>query len=173
MARQPAVLGKGGGTRRGTWRIPASVMAGSLLTILPFVTVIPLIPPFGLMMALGWRLKRPDALPSWSALLLGLFDDLVSGQPFGCAMVLWTVCFLVIDIIDTRLVWRDFGHNWLIATGSIAFCLIAGRLIATGIDAHVDTVLLFQVIVSAGMFPLIMRLCARIDPVRDRTGELG
>ena len=173
MARNPAALGSGRTRTRGAWRIPASIMGGSLIGTLPFVAAFPILPPAGLMMLLAWRLKRPDAIPSWSALLFGLFDDLLSGQPLGSAVVLWTLCMLVVDILDTRLMWRDFAQNWLIGAGAIAFCLIAGRLLATAFGAHVDTVLLFQVILSAGLFPLAMWVCKRIDPVRDRTGEIG
>lgn len=168
MARRPAAFAQGGSRTRGAWRIPASIIGGSLLTILPFVAQLPLLPPFGLMMMLGWRLRRQDALPPWSAVLFGLFDDLVSGQPLGSAMLLWTLCFIAIDILDTRLVWRDFRHDWLIASGAIAFCLIAGRLFASPFGAHVDTMLLFQIIMSAGLFPFIMWLCARIDPAREQ-----
>jgi rod shape-determining protein MreD len=145
------------------WLAPATIMLGSLVTILPFVASVALLPPFGLLMLLGWRMQRPDALRPWAAVLLGLFDDLVSGQPLGSAMLLWTSCFIAIDILDTRLVWRDFWQDWLIATGAIGFCLIAGRLVATSFGAHVDTVLLLQIIISAALYPLIARLCARLD----------
>jgi hypothetical protein len=83
------------------------------------------------MMLLGWRLhaRRFDAV--WAPVPLGFFDDLVSGQPLGSAMLLWTMCVLGIDVLDTRLVWRDFWQDWLIASGAIGFCLIAGRLVAS------------------------------------------
>ncbi len=153
--------------RQAPWRIPAlSVMAGSALTLLPMIATFPILPPFGLMMLLGWRLARPDALPVWAPLLLGLFDDLISGQPFGSAMLLWSVSFLVIDLLDQRLVWRDFWQDWLLAAGAICACLIAGRLIASPIGAHVDTVLLLQAIISLMLFPLISRLIAWLDRKR-------
>lgn len=168
MPPRPAAFGEGGSSTRGGWRIPATILGGSLLTILPVVVQLPVMPPFGLMMMLGWRLRRQDALPPWSAVLFGLFDDLVSGQPLGSAMLLWTLCFLVIDILDTRLMWRDFRHDWLIASGAICFCLVMGRLFASPFSAHVDTMLVFQVVLSAGLFPFVMWLCARIDPRREQ-----
>jgi rod shape-determining protein MreD len=148
---------------RAAWLAPVTIMLGSLVTILPFVATVALMPPFGLLMLLGWRMRRPDALKPWAAVLLGMFDDLVSGQPLGSAMLLWTLCFIVIDVLDTRLVWRDFWQDWLLASGAIGFCLIAGRLAATQFGAHVDTVLLLQIIISAALYPLIARLCARLD----------
>ncbi len=143
-----------------------TVLLGSSLTILPIIASVALMPPFGLLMLLGWRLTRGDSLPIWSPLLLGLYDDLVSGQPTGSAMLLWTICFLVIEVIDQRLVWRDFWQDWGLAAGAIAFCLIAGRFFASPLGAHVDTVLLLQILVSTLLYPLIARLCAWIERVR-------
>src|SRR3546814_20303414 len=69
--------------------LPAiSVMLGSLVTIIPVIFPGGLLPPFGLMVLLAWRLLRPESLKIWSPVLLGLFDDLLSGQPFGSAMLL-------------------------------------------------------------------------------------
>ena len=148
-------------------KLPVStVIVGSLLTLWPFVATFPMLPPFGLLMLLGWRLRLPEVFPIWGALPLGLFDDVVSGQPLGSAMLLWTLCFFVIDTIDARLVFRDFWQDWLIAAGAIGFCLIAGRLFAAPLASHVDTVLLLQIAVSILLFPLIVLLCAWLDDKR-------
>ena len=146
----------------------ASVLLGSLATIVPVITLHPALPPLGLMVLLGWRLLRPELLPIWSAALFGLFDDLVSGQPMGSAVLLWTVAFFAIELFDTRLVWRDFWQDWLIGAGAIGFCLIAGRLIASPIAAHVDTMLLVQILLSVLLFPLVARLVAWLDRKRGR-----
>lgn len=156
-------LGRTEERSRAAWLAPLSVVLGSMVTILPLIATFPWLPPIGLLMLLGWRLHRADALKVWAPVPLGLFDDMVSGQPLGNAMLLWTLCFLAIDVLDTRLVWRDFWQDWLIASGAIGFCLIAGRLIATPFEAHVDTALLLQVIIACTFFPLFSRLCARLD----------
>jgi rod shape-determining protein MreD len=145
----------------------ATVVAGSLITILPTIGSVGLMPPFGLLMLIGWRLSRMESLPIWAPLPLGLIDDLLSGQPTGSAMLLWTLCFLAIDIVDQRLVWRDFLQDWALAAGSVAFCLIATRFFASPIGAHVDTVLIGQILVSTLLYPLIARLCAWIERVRN------
>ncbi|MES2450990.1 MAG: rod shape-determining protein MreD [Pseudomonadota bacterium] len=146
---------------------PASVLLASLATTWPFVATFPFLPPLGLMMLLGWRLTRPDVFRIWAPLPLGFFDDLVSGQPLGSAMLLWTLCFFMIDLIDQRLVFRDFWQDWLIASGAIGFCLIVGRLVAAPIGAHVDTVLLLQIVISTMLFPLVARFCAWLDRKRE------
>ena len=71
-----------------------------------------------------------------------------------------------IDLLDQRLVWHDFWQDWLLAAGGIASCLILGRLIASPIGAHVDTVLLLQVIVSIMLYPVMTRLIAWLDRKR-------
>ena len=143
-------------------------MLGSLVTIVPVIVTFPILPPFGLLMLLAWRLPRPEVLPIWSPLLLGLFDDLVSGQPIGSAMLLWTLCFFMIDVVDRRLMFRDFWQDWLIAAGAVAACLVLARLIAAPFGAHVDTVLVFQMIASILAFPLVARLVGWIDAKRSR-----
>lgn len=156
-------LGRNQKRPRVIWLAPLTIVLGSMVTLLPFVATVTFLPPFGLMMLLGWRLARGDAMKVWMPVPLGFFDDMVSGQPLGSAMLFWTMCVLAIEVFDTRLVWRDFWQDWLIASGAIAFCLIAGRLVATPIYAHVDTALLFQIVISAALFPVIARFCRWLD----------
>src|SRR3546814_13084177 len=62
------------------------VILGSVVTILPMIAVTTSLPPFGLLLLLAWRLLRPELWPLWIAVPLGLFDDIMSGQPLGSAM---------------------------------------------------------------------------------------
>jgi rod shape-determining protein MreD len=143
-----------------------TVVAGSLLTALPVITIVPALPPFGLLMLLAWRLLARFALRPWAAAPLGFFDDLVSGQPLGSATLLWSLCFLAIEMVEQRLVFRDFWQDWLIAGGAIAFCIGVGRLIAVPVGAHVDTVLWAQIVMAVMLFPLAARIVAWIDRKR-------
>lgn len=140
-----------------------TVMAGSLLTILPLGITLPLLPPMGLLVLLAWRLLAPLALRRWAPAPLGLFDDLLSGQPLGSAMLLWTLSFFLIDLFDQRTMFRDFSADWLIAAGAIAFCLVGGRILAVPMGAQVDTMLLAQIIVSILLFPFAARAIAWVD----------
>src|SRR5690606_6897260 len=140
-----------------------SIVIGSLATLLPFKAAFPILPPFGLLMLLAWRLQRPDLLKPWTPVWLGLIDDLVGGQPLGNSMLFWTVSCILIDVRDTRIVWRDFFQDWLLAAGAIGFCLIGGRLVASPFTSHVDTVLLVQVLIAIAMFPVLSPLVTRLD----------
>ncbi|MBN8810939.1 MAG: rod shape-determining protein MreD [Sphingomonas sp. 67-41] len=153
---------------RSIWLAPLSVVLGSMTTLLPVVATVPFLPPFGLMMLLAWRLMRGDSMKVWMPVPLGFFDDMLSGQPLGSAMLLWSAAVLMVDVLDTRLVWRDFWQDWLIASGAIAFVLIGGRLVAAPFTAHVDTALLIQILISAALFPVVARFCAWLDRDKKR-----
>ncbi|MCT8000520.1 rod shape-determining protein MreD [Sphingomonas sanguinis] len=149
-----------------------TVMAGSLVAIVPVVAIVPLQPPMGLLMLLAWRLVARFALRLWAAAPLGLFDDLLSGQPLGSAMLLWSLTSLAIDLFEHRLVFRDFWQDWLIASGAIAFCLITGRFLAVPVGAQVDAPLILQIVITILLFPMATRLVAWIDRKRGRN-EVG
>nr|WP_197975103.1 MULTISPECIES: rod shape-determining protein MreD [Sphingomonas] len=140
-----------------------TVMAGSLMTIVPLIATIPILPPFGFVMLLAWRLLARYALRPWAAAPLGLFDDLLSGQPLGSAVLLWSLAFVAIDMIEQRLVYRDFWQDWLIASGGIACCVIGGRFLGVRVGTHVDTVLLAQIVITMMLFPLAARIVATIE----------
>ena len=68
-------LGRSEKMPRSIWLAPLSVVLGSMTTLLPVVATVPLLPPFGLMMLLAWRLMRGDAMKVWMPVPLGFPDD--------------------------------------------------------------------------------------------------
>lgn len=145
----------------------ASIVMFSMVTTLPIFTAQPLLPPLGFMMMLAWRLVRPGLLPVWSGTPFGLMDDIFSGQPFGSAGLLWSLSMLVIEIIDSRAIWRDHIQDWLIAATLITAVLLTGLWISGLAHAAPNvTVLLPQIIVSILIYPLVVRICARLDSWR-------
>jgi rod shape-determining protein MreD len=141
-----------------------TVMLGSASTILPIIAVTPALPPFGLLFLLAWRLLRPELWPLWIAVPLGLLDDVMSGQPIGSAMFLWTVTLIGIEIWSSRLLWRDYWQDWLIAAISISFCILGGSYFAR-LSAGGGSVLVVlpQIAWSILLFPAVVRVCAMID----------
>jgi rod shape-determining protein MreD len=122
-------------------------------------------PPFGLLILLSWRLLRPEVWRAWIGAPLGLFDDMMSGQPIGSAMFLWTVALIGIDAIEHRLIWRTYKQDWLIATVAIIFCA-AGGLFFVAITGGGDVNWMLVAPVTGWsilLFPFIVRQCARID----------
>lgn len=154
--------------QRLPWRLHivpvASTLIGSCAGLLPFVASAPVIPPFGLLMALGWRLLRPELWPAWMALPLGLADDLITGATPGTAMTLWTIAFLGIDLIDSRPMWRDHWLDWWIATSAILFCAVGTWAIGAAISGGGLLVpLVPPALIAVFAFPPIARLCAMLD----------
>lgn len=143
----------------------ASVMFGSFITaVLPVIAQSPLLPPLGLMLLLAWRVLRPDFWPLWIGLPLGLFEDLMSGQPLGSSVLIWSVILLVLDFEGQRHFWRDYWHGWFTASLALTFGLSAGWFVShlSGSGGSI-TLILPQLAYSIGLFPLIVRICAGLD----------
>ena len=147
-----------------------STMVGSLLPgLLPIIAQAPILPPFGLLVLLAWRLLRPGFWAAWAPLPLGLFDDLVSGQPVGSAMFSWTVALLVIEASERSVLWRDYLQDWLVACAAIAGVLATGYLFALFAGGAAPILAIVpQILASMLLFPGIARLCARLDTWRLR-----
>jgi len=103
----------------------------------------------------------------WAGAPLGAFDDLYSGQPFGSAILLWSLAMLVMEIVDVRLRWRGFLQDWALAAALIAAYLVlaAGLANATGGNSPVAAILP-QLALSLILHPLVTRLVAGLDRFR-------
>lgn len=144
-----------------------TVLLGSLIPQLPIASAVPLIPPLGFMMLLSWRLVRPGLLPVWAGFPLGLFDDLFSGQPFGCAVLLWSVTMLGIELVEARFPWRGFFQDWLVGGVVVTWYLVIAALFSGGrIGGTALLVLMPQVVVSIVLIPVMSRLVAFLDRFR-------
>jgi rod shape-determining protein MreD len=148
--------------------IPAlSVMLGSLTAVLPMIATAPILPPFGLLMLLAWRLLVRELWPVWAALPLGFFDDMLSGQPLGSSAFLWTIAFFVIELFDRRMMWRDYKQDWLIGAGLLSATLLGGLVIANLTGGATSPVYIVpQIIISCLCLPLAVRICAVLDRLR-------
>ncbi len=119
------------------------------------------------MILIAWRLLHRTMWPVWAAIPLGAFDDLLSGQPLGSAMILWTLAFFALDLLDRRMMWRDSWQDWALAGLLIAALLGGGLLMAnfTGGDSRVS-ILWPQFLLSLLLFPITSRFCAGLDHIR-------
>jgi rod shape-determining protein MreD len=141
-----------------------STMAASLLALLPFFPAAPLVPEIALLVVIAWRLLRPEIWPAHMALGLGLFNDLVAGHPLGQSMALWTLIFLACDFIDSRLGFRDYWMDWLIAAAAILLHAAIAWEIAILMGSRIDfAVLLPQTIAGILVYPVVARLVLGLD----------
>lgn len=142
----------------------ASVIAGSLITLVPVVSQVPVLPPLALMIFLGWRFLRPEIWPVWAGLPFGLIDDLFSGNPLGSGMLLWTAIMIALELAENRSMWRDYWIDWLVATGALAFYIVGTMAISALIGGGwVLFPILPQIATAVLLVPLVLRLCARLD----------
>ena len=141
-----------------------STLAASLLALLPIVAASPIVPEIALLILIAWRLLRPEIWPAHIALGLGLFNDFVAGHPLGQSMAIWTMIFLACDYIDSRLGFRDYWMDWLIAAAAIAFHSAAAWYIGALMGSRISfAVMLPQLGVSVLVYPLAARAVLGLD----------
>lgn len=141
-----------------------STLAACLLQLLPIIVSSPLIPDLGFLVLISWRLMRPEMWSPVIALPLGLFNDLVAGHPLGQSMAVWTSLFIIFDIIDSRVLFRDYWMDWLIAAAAISVYIFAGWYIGTLMgNAAGFTVMLPQLAASILAYPIVARVILFLD----------
>jgi rod shape-determining protein MreD len=142
-------------------------MIGSMTPLLPIIATAPVMPPWGLLVLLAWRMLHRNLWPVWMGIPLGVFDDIFSGQPLGSAMMLWTLALLGLDVLDRRMIWRDFWQEWGIAGALVAAMLLLQLLISYATGGATNPLLLLpQMLLSILAFPLVARTCAMLDDWR-------
>lgn len=141
-----------------------ATIAASFMNLLPMVSTAPLMPPTGFLMLLAWRLLRPELWPVWIGVPLGLIDDVLSGQPLGTAMSFWTLTLLVLDLIDSYMIWRDYWIDWAVALIAVVLYILAGYWFS-GLRSSPMSIesLIPQMLLSILVFPAFVRICARLD----------
>ena len=145
----------------------ASIMLGSLVPQLPIASAVPLVPPLGFLLLLGWRLVRPGLLPVWAGFPLGLFDDLFSGQPFGSAIMLWSATMLLLEILETRFPWRGFFQDWIVSGLLATWYLVIAAILSGGkVGGVMLAVLIPQVTLTLILIPILSRFVAVLDRFR-------
>jgi rod shape-determining protein MreD len=146
-----------------------TVMLASMAPVAPIIVTIPILPPLGFMLFVCWRLIHKDIWAPWAGALLGLFDDIWSGQPLGSGMVLWALTQMILDVVERRILWRDYWRDWALAGMCIAAMLSAALFIANETGGHLRWVYIVpQIIIAIFAHPLVMRVCAWFDAWRLR-----
>jgi rod shape-determining protein MreD len=161
----------GQGPRVGASYVPAiSVLAGSLLSVLPIVSVSGWYPDLGFLVLIAWRLLRSDPWPAWWAAPLGFANDLVTGAPLGMSVVLWSATMVLLDLVDRRTMWRDYWIEW----GLAALLLLLGESFewwVAGLTGPVGSFasILPPLLIAVFAFPIAAWLVGRLD--RWRLGQ--
>lgn len=146
-----------------------SIVIAIILPTIVIASAMPLAPPLGYMLFLGWRLVRPGLLPVWAGMPLGLVDDLFSGQPFGFAILTWSITLLVIEALEMRIPWRSFWQDWFTAGIALSGYVVFGWLFS-GAEPTIPGLVasLPQIVLAVLLFPVIARFVAALDRLRLR-----
>lgn len=144
-----------------------SIMLASFLPTLLVADLMPLVPPLGFMMLLGWRIMRPGLLPVWAGAPLGAFDDLVSGQPFGSAVLMWSLAMIALEALEARFPWRGFWQDWFTAALAVLAYLFAAMAVSgAAISAPLVAACLPQIVMAMLLYPFVARIIAGLDRFR-------
>ena len=145
----------------------ATVVAATLLSALPIVSVSGWYPDFGYLMFIGWRLLRADPWPAWWAAPLGFVNDLFTGYPIGFSIALWSASMLALDLIDRRTLWRDYWIEWVVAAVLIAIDeWLQWRVAETAAGPLPFTAVVPPLVISICVFPAFAWVVSRIDAWR-------
>jgi rod shape-determining protein MreD len=141
-----------------------SVVLASLLSTMPVVSSNGWWPDFGYLALIAWRLLRSEPFPAWWAAPLGLVNDLVTGSPIGFSVTIWTASMLVLDVLDRRIIFRDYWVEWGLAAVLLLITESAEWRIAAAMGADVPYVRIAPpVLIAVFCFPITAWLVARID----------
>jgi rod shape-determining protein MreD len=144
-----------------------TILLGSLAPWLPIITSAPVLPPFGFMLMLAWRLPRSGLLPLWAGLPLGFFDDLYSGQPMGSGILLFSLTLIAVELMEARFPWRNFILDWLTASAIMMPYIVIAALLSGAISYFGQlAVIVPQLLLAIVLYPVIARLVAQLDRLR-------
>jgi len=145
----------------------ASILIGSILPALALAGAMPIVPPLGFITLIAWRMLRPGLIPPFAGALLGAFDDLFSGQPFGSGIALFSLASLALEWLDRRFPWRNYLQDWASAAMIIALYLLAS-IAVSGAELSAPLLIACAPVIALSMliYPVIARIVAALDRLR-------
>ena len=144
-----------------------TIILGSIIPAVLLVDSVPIVPPLGYLFLLCWRIMRPGLLPLWIGVPLGIIDDIFSGQPFGSAILLWSLTMIALEAIETRFPWRGFWQDWFTASLAIVLYVLAAMVVSgTNPTPILAFAVLPQILLAVVLYPVVARFVSRLDGFR-------
>ena len=144
-----------------------SIVVASGICGLPTIASSPFMPPLGFLALLSCRQLQPGLLPVWAGLPLGFADDLVSGQPMGSGIMLFSVAMITLEVIEYRWPWRHFAIEWAVAAVLIVVYIIATAFLAHMAGGVFSLILILpQLLLAVVVYPVVARAMGRADRLR-------
>ncbi|HEV2748661.1 MAG TPA: rod shape-determining protein MreD, partial [Allosphingosinicella sp.] len=77
---------------------------------------------------------------------------------------LWTITFLAFDLLDSRVLFRDYWMDWFFASLAILFYIFGGWLVSYVMGSTAEfSVMLPQLVASILAFPVVARVVLALD----------
>ena len=141
-----------------------STIAAMMVVVLPVVVTAPLVPDFGFLFLISWRLLRPEIWGAGTGLPLGFLNDLICGYPVGQSMALWTLTLLILDFVESQAVFRDYWLDWLLASLLILLYASGSWVVARLMGSQLDYAVLWpQIALSVLAYPVVARIVVALD----------
>ena len=152
-----------------------SIGIASLLPMWLIADVMPIVPPLGYLIFLCWRVMRPGLLPLWAGVPRGAFDDLFSGQPFGSAILLWSLTMIALELLEARFPWRGFWQDWFTAGLAMVLYILAAMVVSGApLTLPLFMAAVPQLVLAVLLYPLAARIVAWLDKFRlSRARRIG
>ena len=142
----------------------ASTILACLVNVLPIIVSTPIIPDFAFLVLLAWRLLRPEMWSVTTAIPLGFLNVLLAGHPLGQSAALWTSIFLIMDLVDSRVAWRDYWMDWMLAAVFILGYTFGDWAIGRWMGSTAEFGILWpQIGASILLYPVVARIVLVLD----------
>lgn len=125
-----------------------------------FAGIAPMLPLMGVYY---WAIYRPDLLPAWSAFLVGLLYDIVSGTPLGVNALVMLLAQGTAASQRKFFLGKSFAVTWwsfgLLTAGAVGLAwLLVSMLHGRAID---PAPVMFEYLLTLAIFPLLTWTLAR------------
>ena len=162
MMRREERLAEMAGRTRVLVPVIMATIALALMSV-PVFTPGPALPNLALLTVIAWAMFRPDMMPPWVALPVGLMTDVALLLPPGINTVLMPLLVVGLAEVNRRFADRNFGSDWLL-TGMfiVLYQLLSWQLLA-GITGTADPApFLLQAVTTSLAYPLMIYLMLRV-----------
>ena len=128
---------------------------------LPALSLI--MPALTLVAVYYWAVHKPHLMPLWAVFLIGLVQDLLSGEPLGVAIIVLLCTHAFISWQRRVFLSASFGLVWcmfmLVAAAALTLMWLLACL---GLMAYVDPQpLMFQYLLTVAAYPFFAWLMVR------------
>nr|WP_279380274.1 rod shape-determining protein MreD [Sphingosinicella soli] len=137
------------------------IIAFAVMT-LPMFAPLPVMPNFGLLLVLLWTLYRPQQMPEWTGLPMGLVGDILLGTPVGTNGLLLPLFMILVRYADAYIRRPNWIGDWLFGIPMLfVYHLALWRLCAIVADPIPFLPLATQTAATIAVYPLAAHIFAR------------